>query len=191
MKRFRILTVMAAAAAVLAGSLTLASPAMADTFGPVHNYGDGLCIQPAGNSVAQGTLIVQEPCNLNPVTLTSNNPFQQWSVSCLNSGCSTFHYVNVASGLCLRARGLTGPANGEQIMLWTCNQITDLNWTQHAVNIPNRADLLGFTMESRISGSTGYCLDVPGASGAIGLALQLYRCNGTVAQLWAIQINVT
>jgi hypothetical protein len=190
MRRFRILTVLAAVA-ILAGSLTFASPAMADTFGPVHNYGDGLCLQPAGNAAASGTLIVQEPCDLNPNTLTSNNPFQQWSVSCLNSGCSVFHYVNVGSGLCLRARGLTGPANGEQIMLWPCNQITDLNWAQHSVDIPNRADLLGFTMESRISGSTGYCLDVPGASGAIGLALQLYRCNGTVAQLWAIQINVT
>jgi Ricin-type beta-trefoil lectin domain len=189
MKRFRILAVVAAA--IMAGSLALASPAMADTFGPVHNYGDGLCLQPAGNSAASSTLIVQEPCDLNPTTLTSNNPFQQWSVSCLNSGCTVFHWVNVGSGLCLRARGLTGPANGEQIMLWACNQITDLNWAQHQVDIPNRADLLGFTMESRISGSTGYCLDVPGASGAVGLALQLYRCNGSVAQIWANQINVT
>ena len=151
----------------------------------------GLCFQPTGNSSAQGTLIVQEPCDLNPATLTSSNPFRQWSVSCLSSGCSVFHYVNVGSGLCLRARGLTGPANGEQIMLWTCNQITDLNWASHSVDIPNRADLLGFTLESRISGSTGFCLDVPGASGAVGLALQLFRCNGTVAQLWDIQINVT
>lgn len=191
MKRFRLMGLAAVAVAILVGSVTLASPAMADTFGPVQNYGDGLCFQPDGGSSLQGTLIVQEPCDLNPVTLTSSNPFQQWSVSCLNSSCSAFHYVNVGSGLCLRARGLSGPANGEQIMLWTCNQITDLNWASHSVDIPNRADLLGFTLESRISGSTGYCLDVPGASGAVGLALQLYRCNGTVAQLWAIQINLT
>jgi hypothetical protein len=191
MKRLRLMGLAAAVVAVLVGSLGLASPAMADTFGPVKNYGNGLCFQPEGGSSAQGTLIVQEPCDLNPITLTSSNPFQQWRVSCLGSGCGVFRYVNVGSGLCLRARGLTGPANGEQIMLWTCNQISDLNWTQHSVDIPGRADLLGFTMESRISGSTGYCLDVPGASGAIGLALQLYRCNGTVAQLWDIQINVT
>jgi hypothetical protein len=178
-----------AVVAALIGSLALASPAMADTFGPVKNYGNGLCFQPDGDSSLQGTLIVQRPCDLNPVTLTSNNPFQQWRATCLNSGCSVFHYVNVGTGLCMRARGLTGPANGEQIMLWACNQISDLNWTQRTVNLSG--GLLGFTMESRISGSTGYCLDVPGASGTIGLALQLYRCNGTVAQIWAIQINVT
>ena len=178
MRRFRILTVLAAVA-ILAGSLTFASPAMADTFGPVHNYGDGLCLQPAGNAAASGTLIVQEPCDLNPNTLTSNNPFQQWSVSCLNSGCSVFHYVNVGSGLCLRARGLTGPANGEQIMLWDCNWISDLNWTS------GRDPVAGtFVLESRISGSSGYCLDVPGGSWATNVALQLYRCNQTDAQLW-------
>jgi hypothetical protein len=172
---------------MLAGSLTLASPAMADTYGPVKNFGNGLCFQPAGGSSLDGTPIVQKPCDLNRV-LTSSNRFQDWSVSCLNSGCTVFHYVNVGSGLCLAAEG-NGPANGLPILLKVCRNVTDLNWTQHQVITVE--GLNSFTMESRLAGSTGFCLDVPGASGTIGLALQLYRCNGTVAQIWGIQINVT
>jgi hypothetical protein len=37
-------------------------------------------------------------------------------------------------------------------------------------------------IQSRVSGSTGYCLDIPGASTATGLQVQIYRCNGTNAQ---------
>jgi hypothetical protein len=182
MRRTRILATLAAIAAALVGTLAVATPARADTFGPMQNYGDNLCIQPQDNSPFQGTLIVQVPCQLTDGG-TAANPFQVWYFN-------GSHLVNFGSGLCLRARGLTGPANGEQIMLWTCNSITDLNWTTHAVDVGS-ASILAWSVESRISGSTGYCLDVPGASGQIGLALQLWRCNGTVAQIWYSRINIT
>lgn len=179
-----LLAVMVVAA--VAGTLLASSPAMADFFGPFKNLGSGMCIQPSGDSSASGTAIVQEPCNVD-ATGRGNDRFQQWSSVCLNSSCSVFHYVNVGANLCMRARGVGGPANGEQIMLWACNTISDLNWASPSVDIPGHADYLGEYLQSRISGSTGYCLDVPGASTAAGTALQLWGCNGTVAQIYYFQ----
>lgn len=176
-RRYRIVTLFSLVMAALAASLAVVSPAHADTMGPIQNYGNGLCMQPQDNSSAQGALIVQMPCDL--YTTGQRNLWQEWDAVCKDSSCSAFHWVNRGSQLCMRARGLTGPANGEQIMLWACNWISDINW------VYGRSPVSGaFVLESRLSGSTGYCLDVPGASWQVGLALQLYRCNQTVAQLW-------
>ena len=39
-----------------------------------------------------------------------------------------------------------------------------------------------------VSGSTGFCLDVPRAQTTPGLQLQTWRCNGTLAQqFWVVQ----
>jgi len=177
MRISRFLTVLFAGMALLVGGLATASAARADTFGPIQNYGNGLCMQPEGNSSAQGALIVQLPCD--QYTTGNRNLWQEWYSVCQDSSCSVFYWRNRGSQLCLRARGLTGPANGEQIMLWACNGITDMDWRYGTSPVSG-----AFVLESRISGSTGYCLDVPGASSAPGLALQLYRCNRTIAQLW-------
>ena len=43
-------------------------------------------------------------------------------------------------------------------------------------------------LQTRVSGSTGFCLDVPGAQTTPGLQLQTWRCNGTLAQqFWVAQ----
>jgi hypothetical protein len=39
---------------------------------------------------------------------------------------------------------------------------------------------------SRVSGTSSYCLDIPGGQQVAGLAMQIYRCNGTEAQQWWI-----
>jgi hypothetical protein len=177
MKWSRLIAVLLMGMAVVAGSLAVAAPARADTFGPIQNYGNGLCMQPEGNSPEQGALIVQEPCTL--FTTGARNLFQEWYSLCQDARCSVFYWVNRGSQLCLRARGLNGPANHEQIMQWACNWITDVDWVYGTDPIADT-----FVLESRLSGSHGYCLDVPGASGAVGLPLQLYRCNQTGAQIW-------
>ena len=42
-------------------------------------------------------------------------------------------------------------------------------------------------IESRVHYTdTGYCVDVPGNQAVPGLAMQIYRCNGTPAQVWVI-----
>lgn len=61
MRRSWLAVFLMTVAAVLAGNFAMASPAHANFLGPVQNYGNGLCMQPAGNSAQSGTLIVQEP----------------------------------------------------------------------------------------------------------------------------------
>ena len=41
-------------------------------------------------------------------------------------------------------------------------------------------------LQSQVAGSSGFCLDEPGASSQDGLAMQLFTCNGTSAQQWDI-----
>ena len=40
---------------------------------------------------------------------------------------------------------------------------------------------------SGVSGSNSYCLDIPGGQQTAGLAMQIYRCNGTVSQMWQLR----
>lgn len=41
-------------------------------------------------------------------------------------------------------------------------------------------------VKSQVAGSSSYCLDVPGASTQAGLGVQIYWCNNTRAQAWAV-----
>ena len=78
---------------------------------------NGKCLQPINASHNQGDAIVQQPCN--------GSAAQQWTVH-LVSGTKV-HLINRASGLCLDARGKA--ANGTPIQQWTCNTITNENWS--------------------------------------------------------------
>jgi hypothetical protein len=74
-----------------------------------------------------------------------------------------------------------GAANGTLIALWDCTSTeSNTRWawdTSPGSSVfPNASEI-----QSRVSGTTGSCLDIPGASRAIGLQLQIYRCNGTGA----------
>ena len=124
------------------------------------------CLQPI-NDTGQGAAIVQEPCN--------GGAAQQWTV--VSVGSNVFHYVNVLSGLCLDARG--GAVNGTPVQQWSCNSISNEKW-QPGEDISDEIPPL----ISRVSGTSSYCLDIPGGSGSAGLAMQIYRCNGTLAQQW-------
>ncbi|MFI1539336.1 lectin [Streptomyces anandii] len=77
-----------------------------------------------------------------------------------------------------------------------------INWgSQHATyTLPGRTSAT-FTWSGTQSGGTsrsgafvglaGKCLDVAGGSAAGGTAVQLYDCNGTSAQQWAVQTDGT
>ena len=126
-----------------------------------------LCLQPVNESTAQGAAIVQEPCN--------EHAAQQWTS--VPVGGNNFHYVNGLSGLCLDARG--GAANHTPVQQWTCNKISNENWQpgdDYNDTIP--------PLFSHVSGTTDYCLDQPGGQTTPGLAMQIYRCNQTLAQDW-------
>jgi len=135
----------------------------------IYNFWTNQCLQPLNGSTSQGAAIVQEPCN--------GGASQLWME--VSVGNNIFHYVNVLSGLCLDARG--SAMNGTPVQQWTCNKISNENWQ------PGEADSDDIPpLFSRVSGTSSYCLDIPGARKTTGLAMRIYRCNGTEAQLWWI-----
>jgi len=134
------------------------------TFAPV------MCLQPADPAGGAGTAIVQQPC-------TAGNQAQNWAP--VGLGGSSYEFVNRASGECLDARG--GAARGTPIQQWPCASISNEHWSW-SHSFPDAFWPIG----SQVAGSSGFCLDVPGASQQAGLGMQLYTCNGTAAQAWAI-----
>ena len=144
-----------------------ASLAGQSSTGEIGSFLGNLCLQPINESSAQGVAIVQQPCN--------GSAAQQWTKVQVSG--EIYHYVNGLSGLCLDARG--GAANHTPVQQWTCNKISNENWQPgdgYNDTIP--------PLFSRVSGTSNYCLDEPGGQTIVGLAMQIYRCNGTVAQDW-------
>lgn len=166
----------ALAAAAVAGTGAVAqassSPAvhlkpLAGVFNPIKNVGNGMCLQPV--TPVANTAVVQEPCDGS-----SMQGWQQVQVS-----GTTYGFLNQASGDCLFA--FTGAQNGAPMGLNSCRTVSNEQFDAHAT-LPNVTEL-----ESRIGFSdTGFCVDVPGASTTAGLQLQLFSCNGTLAQRWVI-----
>jgi Ricin-type beta-trefoil lectin domain len=155
------------------GRLTVSASLTAQSnTGQIGSFFANNCLQPVNESTAQGAAIVQMPCN--------NSPAQQWRA--VSMGGRVFHFVNSLSGLCLDARG--GAVNHTPVQQWTCNKITNENWESPEVSDDDIPPLI-----SRVSGTRSYCLDVPGAQKSAGLAVQIYRCNGTVAQIWFTAIS--
>ncbi len=140
--------------------------------GQIISILSGWCLQPLNESTAQGAAIVQEPCNNH-----DNDPAQQWTRVPVSG--NIVHFVNGLSGLCLDARGAA--ANGTPVQQWTCNKISNENWDagDGAILDDNLPPLI-----SRVSGTDSHCLDVPGGQKVSGLAMQIYRCNGTLSQIW-------
>jgi hypothetical protein len=133
----------------------------------IQNFGTTLCLQPVNESTAQGAAIVQQPC--------TGHTAQQWTKVTVSG--NILHFMNGLSGLCLDARG--SAVNHTPVQQWTCNKISNENWEPGQVDDDDIPPLY-----SRVSGATNYCLDVPGGQKIAGLAMQIYRCNGTLAQIW-------
>jgi hypothetical protein len=125
---------------------------------------DGMCLQPNNKSIEQGAAIVQQTC--------TGFPEQIWFWTLPNG---VTHLMNGLSGLCLDARG---PAdNKTQVEQWPCDQISNENW--EAAGTSNKE-----TLKSRISGTSSYCLDIPGGNTTPGSATQIYGCNNSASQIW-------
>jgi hypothetical protein len=130
------------------------------------------CLQPINKSTDQGAAIVQVVCDATAA--------QVWILQ--NVGNGNFHVMNALSGLCLDARG--SATNRTPVQQWTCNGITNENWEMVGG---------GFSVnfKSRVAGSSNFCLDVPGGQTTVGLAMQIYGCNGTASQLWFVNPTET
>ncbi|MFB9235597.1 RICIN domain-containing protein [Plantactinospora siamensis] len=140
------------------------------SFHEIKNSGNGLCLEPSGQSTAPGVQIVQAPC-----AFTGNESLAQgWQFT--RVGTNHYTFLNQLSGLCLNATDLV---NGGAVIQWPCSRISNQEFNI-GTSLPAVAKI-----ESRIHFSdSGFCVDVPGASGQAGLAVQLFRCNGTPAQIW-------
>lgn len=65
--------------------------------------------------------------------------------------------------------------------LIACRAVSNERWDA-TLPLPNVTSLI-----SRIGWrDNGFCLDVPGASAEAGLQVQLWTCNGTLAQRWVV-----
>jgi len=149
-----------------------ASPAMAqpDGSGIIYNAYTRQCLQPA--DLSEGAPIIQWPCN--------GSFAQQWYA--LSPGGNVVNYQNCSSAMWLDARGTA--KNGTPVQLWSYARISNQNWQ------PGKAGKDGIPpLISRVSGTSSYCLDVPGGEATPGLAMQIYRCNGSPSQEWLITVS--
>lgn len=171
-------TLLGLATAFAAAVLATSSPATAETgtlISNVNNNDGGVsrCLQPVGASLDSGAAVVQMPCDVN-------SPAQHWTPDGGFDG-QVVRYRNVNSGLCLDAFG--SATNGTRVIQWPCNTISNERW-QHMV--PDIIDVIDGPIISRVSGTSSHCLDVPNDATTIGLQVQIWRCNGTSAQQWAV-----
>ena len=159
----------AAAVAVAALALT-AKPATALQPFSFFNAHTHMCLEPQNDSMVAGMPIVQKPCKASGA--------QEW-IYVLDGSEEAFK--NAQTGLCLDARG--GAANHTPVQQWPCNGISNEKWETF---VPAKGSQ-DAPVQSRVAGSSGFCLDIPGGQATVGLAMQIYRCNQTVSQLWQLR----
>ena len=135
----------------------------------VVNLNSGACVDDQNYSTSNGAIVQQYACN------TSGQANQRWEFTPTDSG-----YYKITSqqnpNLALDATSL-GTANFTPIQLWQYGSGTNQQWMPVATT--NGA----YKFVGRASGR---CIDVPGASTANGVQLQLYDCNGTGAQSYQL-----
>ncbi|MGH3624283.1 MAG: RICIN domain-containing protein [Sciscionella sp.] len=142
----------------------------AGVFNSIRNVGNNgsKCLQPEFPVV--NAKVVQEPCD-------ASNPAQGWQS--LQVGTNHYRFINQGSGLCLNA--FTAAANGSPMGLSACRNVSNEEFNTHT-SLPDVVSL-----ESRIGfRNTGFCIDVPGGRADNGLQMQLFRCNGSLAQRWVV-----
>ena len=159
---FYLAKVLPPAVLLLATGLTVATSAHAeDAIVKLVSAASGKCLQPVNGSSTQGDAIVQESCN--------GSVAQQWTIHLVSS--TRVHLINRSSGLCMDARG--GAVNGTPIQQWTCNSITNENWSFGITN-----NLLG----SEVSNTGSHCVATPGYQDGLPMALRF--CDLDSSQIW-------
>jgi hypothetical protein len=162
------------AAGMVAGMTAAAAPAHAATdffyiaFIPPGSNNVLMCLEgdPAPDFAYR---VTTQPCNV------ANNQAQHWTE--VSSSGGSIKLVNNAINWCMEANRIT---DGSPIPLWPCTSTeSNLNWVWTATGTAFAAG----HFESRISGSTGHCLTVPGAQALQGLWMTLSACDGSSSQL--------
>lgn len=134
----------------------------------VVNQNSGACVDAAGFGTANGTIVQQWACG-------NQQSNQEWQFQPTDSG----FYKVVSRGASTESWNATnfGTGNNTPIQLWQFGGGANEQWQP----IP-----LGNGAFKLVGRGSGRCLDVPGASTANGVQLQLFDCNGTSAQAWTL-----
>jgi beta-glucanase (GH16 family) len=134
----------------------------------VINQNSGDCVDATGFGTTNGTGVQQWACG-------NQQSNQEWQFQPTDSG----FFKVVSRGAPAEGWDATnfGTVNGTLIQLWQFGGGTNQHWQPVALGNGN------FKFVGRASGR---CLDVPGASTANGVQLQLFDCNGTGAQAWTL-----
>ena len=177
MKRRGIVSL--ALAGVLASAMSIAVSAPASASGPIYELRNlsNICLQPVNGTQDAGAAVVQEPCGRSLPQL--------WVFHRLSVGHPLYRIENLLSHQCLDALG--GASNGTQVVQWPCSSISNQTWDTGLIFTGGAR--VG-TVKSRVSGTTSHCLDVPGGQfSTFGLPMQIWGCNGTLAQEWFLVQN--
>jgi endoglucanase len=128
------------------------------------NVNSGSCVDSANQATANGTLVQQWACGAQQAN-------QEWQLQSQGNGNYSIGNRNAPN----QVLDVTnqGTANGSLIQLWTYGGGTNQQWMPVAV---------GSGVYKLVNVASGRCLDVPAASTANGVQLQIYDCNGTNAQ---------
>jgi endoglucanase len=130
----------------------------------VVNTNSGACVDAANQATANGTAVQQWACGPQRVN-------QEWQLQSRGNGI----YSIVTRGAPGQALDVVnrGTANGSLIQLWTYGGGTNQQWMPVSV---------ASGLYKLVNVASGRCLDVPAASTANGVQLEIYDCNGTGAQ---------
>jgi len=130
----------------------------------VVNTNSGSCVDAANRVTANGTAAQQWACGAQQTN-------QEWQFQSQGNGVYSIT-VRAQPGQVLDVVN-HGTANGSLIQLWSYGGGTNQQWTPVSV---------GSGLYKLVNVASGRCLDVPAASAANGVQLQIYDCNGTAAQ---------
>jgi aryl-phospho-beta-D-glucosidase BglC (GH1 family) len=128
------------------------------------NVNSGSCVDAANQATANGTLVQQWACGAQQAN-------QEWQLQ--SQGNGNYSIGNRSAPSQVLDVTNQGTANGSLIQLWTYGGGTNQQWMPVAV---------GNGVYKLVNVASGRCLDVPAASTANGVQLQIYDCNGTSAQ---------
>ena len=135
----------------------------------VVNQNSGACVDATNFGTTNGTAVQQWACG-------NQQSNQEWQFQPTDSG----FFKVVSRGAPTEAWDVTnvGTTNNSLIQLWQYGGGTNQQWQPVS---------LGNGMFKFVGRGSGRCLDVPSASTANGVRLQIFDCNGTGAQAWTLK----
>ena len=128
------------------------------------------CLDAAGGHTASGTPVVISACQDSGIFSGTGVSSQKWTLDPAGAGIGKI--TNVKSGLVVDVTGAsTGDGAGLQLMPYVSNPAQ-----QWKLPSPLTGEIHGI--------GSGRCLDVPHGSTEASTQVQIYDCNGTLAQQW-------